>query len=233
MPATRLTVRGVLNRVIEIYGGQAGVLLPTALIIFLAAGAAGALLASASAALLFVAFAVQLIAETIYNGMVVALVADVRDGRRDRRVGELMAVVGPVMGPLLVVAIITGVAVVVGIGLLVVPGLFLLTIWAVAAPVVMVERVGPLAALRRSQELVRGNGWPVFGAILSVTLIVLVAGFVLQGFGSAGGLIGAIIGAAIGNTLTAPLAALAAAVVYFELRDLDTAGSARVPGPGA
>ncbi len=233
MPPAKLSISEVVNRVGAIYRDQARVLLPTALVIFLVAGAAGTLLASASTALLFVAFAVQLIAGTIYSGMVVALVADLREGRSDRRGAELLSAVGPVMGPLLAVAIITGVGVVVGTGLFVVPGLFLLTIWAVAAAVVMVERVGPFVALGRSQQLVRGNGWPVFGVILSVTLIVLVAGFVLQGFGSAGGLIGAIIGAAIGNTLTAPLAALAAAVVYFELHDLRDPGSVRAPGPSA
>jgi len=167
VPPAKLSISEVVNRVGAIYRDQARVLLPTALVIFLVAGAAGALLASASTALLFVAFAVQLIAGTIYSGMVVALVADLREGRSDRRGAELLSAVGPVMGPLLAVAIITGVGVVVGTGLFVVPGLFLLTIWAVAAAVVMVERVGPFAALGRSQQLVRGNGWPVFGVILS------------------------------------------------------------------
>ena len=38
--------------------------------------------------------------------------------------------------------------------LLIVPGLILLTIWAVIAPVIVVERSGVIDAFRRSRELV-------------------------------------------------------------------------------
>jgi hypothetical protein len=46
--------------------------------------------------------------------------------------------------------------------LLVVPGVWLYTSWSLTTPVIREEAVGPLAAMRRSRELVRGNFWFVF-----------------------------------------------------------------------
>src|SRR5215203_2962163 len=42
-------------------------------------------------------------------------------------------------------------------GLLVIPGLWLYTRWSLATPVIRVEGVGPLAAMRRSNQRVRGH----------------------------------------------------------------------------
>ena len=56
--------------------------------------------------------------------------------------------------------ILAGIAI--GIGLLFLlfaPGLFLLTIWAVLAPVIVIERVGAIESFGRSRGLVRGERW--------------------------------------------------------------------------
>ncbi|MDH7970978.1 hypothetical protein QH494_02190 [Sphingomonas sp. AR_OL41] len=54
--------------------------------------------------------------------------------------------------------------------LLIVPGLMLMTAWAMALPAVSVEPLGPIEALRRSEALTRGARWPVFGVILVLIL---------------------------------------------------------------
>jgi hypothetical protein len=46
--------------------------------------------------------------------------------------------------------------------LLAIPGLWLMTRWSLFAPVIVRELLGPLAALRRSNELVRGHFELVF-----------------------------------------------------------------------
>jgi hypothetical protein len=56
-------------------------------------------------------------------------------------------------------------------GLLVVPGLWLATRWSLFAPAISRERLGPLAAIRRSNRLVRSRFWPVF-ATVTVSLLV-------------------------------------------------------------
>jgi hypothetical protein len=99
------------------------------------------------------------VASTLYQGMVVSLVSDVQDGRRDHSVGELIEATWPVVLPLIVAGILAGLGIAFGfLLLLVIPGLFLLTIWAVIAPVIVVEHSGAVDAFGRSRELVKGNG---------------------------------------------------------------------------
>jgi hypothetical protein len=165
-----------------------------------------------------IALVIALLASTLFTGMVVQLVADVQDGRRDASVGELLRAAGPFLGPLIAVGIVGGIGIVIGLLLLVIPGLVLITLWSVAAPVVVLERPPGVRALRRSRELVRGHGWQVFGVILILDVLVLVASSALELLAnSAGAGVGIIVRVIIG-VLTAPLPALAAAVLYFELR---------------
>jgi hypothetical protein len=58
----------------------------------------------------------------------------------------------------LIVFFVTSVAII----LLVVPGLWLYTRWSLTTPVIREENVGSFAAMRRSNELVRGHFWLVF-----------------------------------------------------------------------
>jgi len=162
----------------------------------------------------------------------VQLVRDVQDGRLDSSVGQLFASVTPVLLTLLAVSILFGAGVAVGFVLLVLPGLFLMTIWAVTAPVVVVERAGVLQAFRRSHDLVRGNGWSVFAVILVVfvglAIVSALASLLTAGLGD----VASAIVAWVVTALTAPLSAVTAAVLYIALRE--RAGEPPVPaGPVA
>jgi Uncharacterised protein family (UPF0259) len=228
----RLEVGGVIRRVFGIYVDQAPVLMPAAAAVFVFTGILSTLLTNSASGLRFVAVLISLVATTLFTGMVVELVADVRDGRRDASPGQLLRAVAPVIGQLIVVAFAAALGVLVGLFLLVVPGLILLTVWSLAAPVVVLERPPGLRALRRSRELVSGNGWQVFGVILVLDLLIAVfAGALEVAADSAGTGIGIVVTVVLG-VLTAPFAALAAAVMYFELRDPATAPPI-VPTPEA
>ncbi|HLM85297.1 MAG TPA: YciC family protein [Solirubrobacteraceae bacterium] len=217
MPA-RLDVGGVVRRVLEIYVDQASVLMPAAAVVFVFTGILSTLLVLASPGLLFVALLISLVATTLFTGMVVELVADVQDGRRDSSPGQLLRAATPVIGQLILVGIVAGIGIVIGFILIIVPGLILITIWSLAAPVVVLEHPGVFAALQRSRELVRGNGWQVFGVILLLYIMVGVVSFIIEGIAeSAGSGVGIVVRVVVG-VLTAPLAALAAAVMYFQLR---------------
>jgi hypothetical protein len=213
-----LDVGAVIRRVFSIYVDQAPVLMPAAAVVFVLTGILTAVLVAAAPGLALVAVVISLVATTLFTGMVVELVADVQDGRRDASVGQLLQAAMPVLGQLILVGIVAGVGVVIGFILIVVPGLFLMTIWAVAAPVVVLERPGGLRALRRSRELVRGNGWQVFGVILVLGILIVVIGSAIElAADSAGTGVGIVVRVIVG-VLTAPLSALAAAVLYFQLR---------------
>lgn len=67
--------------------------------------------------------------------------------------------------------LLQAVAIVVGLVLLVVPGLYLMVVWAVATPVMIVERTTIGEALGRSIKLTEGRRWPVLGALVAVGLV--------------------------------------------------------------
>ncbi len=109
----------------------------------------------------------------------------------------------------------------VAISLLVIPGLWVLTRWALFAPVISKEHLGPVAALKRSSELVRNHFELVFLTAALATILEEAATHV----GGAVGLVvlgsdtwGQWLGSSIANTLILPLAAFTTSVAYMHLR---------------
>lgn len=209
-----ISTGGVIGRVFQIYRGNAGVLLGAALIIFGIDALAGLVL---DGGLLIFAGILSLVLGTFYQGMVVELVSDVQDGRRDSSVGALFRSVSPAVLPLIGVAFLSGLGIGIGFLLLIVPGLFLLTIWSVVSPVVVLERPGVLAAFSRSRELVRGQGWTVFGIIVLVFLLIAAVAIAAAVVGSRTGNGGEAVASWLLSALTQPVAALTASVLYFTL----------------
>jgi hypothetical protein len=104
--------------------------------------------------------------------------------------------------------------------LFVVPGLILLTIWAVIAPVIVVEGSSALDAFGRSRALVRGHGWTVFAIVLITGLLTTIASNVLQAaFSFLPRFLEILIGGTIAQAVVAPLIAIAIALTYFRLRE--------------
>lgn len=91
-----------------------------------------------------------------------------RSGRRSDLFETLMPAVSrlPIVVP---TALIYMVCFLIGLVLLLVPGLILGAMWAVLGPVLVAERTGIIATFRRSQELTRHTRWRIF-------LLMLVAG---------------------------------------------------------
>lgn len=68
--------------------------------------------------------------------------------------------------PLIGVGVIFGFGVVFGMILLIVPGIIVLLMWAVAAPAVVIEREGVFRALSRSRELTKGARWKILALFM-------------------------------------------------------------------
>lgn len=228
----RLSVGDALSEVFRIYRDHAGVLLPVAFWLFLIVAIVNGL-TEGNISLFWLGLVVSLAVGTLYQGMVVELVRDVQDGRLDSSIGDLMRSVLPVLGPLIGAGILAGIGIAAGFFLLIVPGLILLTMWAVIAPVIVIERRGVFDAFGRSRQLVKNQGWPVFGTVVVAFLIAFVAGivFILIANSIASGPIVRIVFSALASTITAPIEALVASVLYFRLVAIKGAAAPAQPPP--
>jgi hypothetical protein len=225
----------VIGEAFETYRNHAGALLVGALLVIGVAGVIEGLLSTSGSFILGIIGAlVGLAAVFLYTGYVVKLVQDVRDGRRDFSVGELFSSATPYLGTLILAGILAGIAITIGFVLIIIPGLILLTIWAVISPSIVVEDKGVFESFGRSRELVRGQGWQVFGAIVLTFLIVVVVGIVATLIGNAIGDAGLVILRAVGNVITAPVWALVASILFFDLgggQGAQTAPATPTPTP--
>ena len=197
------------------------VLIPAALIVFTPVALIAAISCDSARRRAARAASSRSIASAWYTGMVVRTVQDVQDGRVDashRRSSSPRS--RTCIVPLILVGIVVGICVV-----------------RRADPA---DRPGPdhahdlvrrlagrrasrtpacSSALGRSRELVRGNGWQVFGVIVSVFAIILVVSIVIGSIGAIGdSFVLIFIVQLLLNVALAPIFALAAAVLYFALR---------------
>jgi hypothetical protein len=216
--ARRIEAGRIIGEAFETYRSHAGALLWGAAIVIGIPGVINGLFSvSGSLGLVLLGGLIALAAGFLYTGYVVKLVQDVRDGRRDSSVSELFSAAAPYIGTLILNGILAGIGITIGFVLLIVPGLFLLTIWAVVAPSIVVEDRGVTEAFGRSRELVRGNGWSVFGVILLAFLIVFAVSLVAGLIGASLGDGGRVALQTVANVLTAPVAALVGSILFFDL----------------
>jgi len=153
------------------------------------------------------------------QGAIAEAVSDVRDGRADLSIGDTLRKISPKIARLVGAGLLAGLGIIAGFILLIVPGLILLTWWVLISPVIVLEDKGAIEAFGRSRELVRGNGWNVFGAIAIAIGIAIAASIVatlllfwlpdeLEGF----------LRSLISNTVIGPFIAAAWTLMYFKLR---------------
>ncbi len=208
-----ISVGKVIRRVLAVYASRGPVVILVALTISLTVAVLDTLVDGVRVVGLL-AIPINVVGDALVTGMVVALVADMQDSRGDAGVKQLAGAVRPVLGRLIVVSFVAGVGAFIGLFLLVVPGLVLLTIWAIAAPVVVLEHPPCLRALGRSRDLVHGNGWRVFAVVFVPSILVLAINTALRPEAVA-----TAFAVTVGvGTLIAPIRALLSATLYFELR---------------
>lgn len=165
------------------------------------------------------AAAVSIVALFWVQGALVKAVEDIRDGRADLSLGETFQRVRPQLPAIIVGGILAGLGIVLGLILLIVPGLVLMTWWVLIIPVIVLEQRSAGDAFGRSRELVRGYGWGVFGVIV-LTILVLIGfgillGIVLSPFDD---WVRSFLSNVISGTVTAPFIAVTWTILYYRLR---------------
>jgi hypothetical protein len=178
-----------------------------------------------------VGFAISILASVVLQGMFVLAIDDLRDGTQDLSFGQLYERALPFLGPLLLTGILVGLGVLGGLILLIIPGIILAIRWSVTGPIVVLEGVSGVAALRRSVELVKGNGMDMFGLLFVTGLLLgcvnLGIGYVLAQLVS--GEFATAIVKQIPAVFTAPISASVTVLAYFALRGDTRTGETPIP----
>jgi membrane-anchored glycerophosphoryl diester phosphodiesterase (GDPDase) len=133
--------------------------------------------------------------------------------------------------PMIGLGIVVGIAVAIGLVLLIVPGVYLALRWAVAAPVLVVERLGVFASMERSTALTQNHRWAILGLVVLYVIVVMIfyviIGLIVPGaamalYGitpEAPSLIILVVVMAV-QVLTSMVATVGGAAIYFELRQI-------------
>lgn len=221
---------GVLDEAWRMYKQFAKHLLAIAFVIYLIAAIITALLALAGGTVgILLGSLVSIVAAFVLQATLVKAVQDVRDGQADLSISQTVNEALPFIASVAGASILAGIAITIGLLLIIVPGLFLITIWAVIVPVIIIERSGALASFGRSRQLVRGHGWQVFGTLVIVFIIMLVVNIVLGViFSALPHVLGDGLSSVISGTLISPFLALVVTLVYYRL-----VGSSQQAAPGA
>jgi hypothetical protein len=202
-------------------------LLAIAFVIYLIAAIITALLALAGGTIgILLGSLVSIVAAFLLQATLVKAVQDIRDGHADLSIGQTVSEATPFLGSVALASILAGIAITVGLILLIVPGLFLITIWAVIVPVIIIERSGALASFGRSRQLVRGHGWHVFCTLVLVYILMLVVRIVLGLIFSALPVLWSeALSSVIAGTLISPFLALVVTLVYYRLVGVSTSAA--------
>ena len=141
-------------------------------------------------------------------------------------IGESLSAAGGRLVGLIGAELVSALMTAIGLALLVAPGLMIACALYVALPALMVEKVGPLAALRRSRALTYGHRWAILGVLalfllMSViaagAVVALVAAFIAVEAGDISDLAATLLAFGALVAIEA-FAAVLSAVVYHDLR---------------
>jgi len=144
----------------------------------------------------------------------------------DLTTGAALRAAGRKWWVLLVAWLLTHLAEVVAMIAFVVPALLLMALWQVAAPVIVVEDLGPIAGLRRSGRLAVTRFWSVVLAVLGAGFVhyvleatlPLVTQLIASALGDDGGWVVLAVGNILTSLVTTAFLASFAVVLYLDLR---------------
>ena len=173
-----------------------------------------------------------IVLEVVLNGLITALLVQIAyDAKlgRPMTIGAYVNRTRAVIMPIFYVSIAVGILVGLGALALVLPGLWLLAVFYVAVPAVVMEEEHAMDAMERSSSLTKEYRWPIVGIIILMYILVIgvalggaaVIGLVVDAIGAgllAHGVSAVFLSCVI--ALTSGFLAVSAALVYARLRQI-------------
>jgi len=161
----------------------------------------------------------------IVTALIVQLAYDAKAGR-GTNFKQYISVAIRTLVPNVIVTIIISILAGIGLMLLVVPGLWIYGVFAVAIPALVIEGVG-FGAMTRSSELTKDYRWPVIGTLILVGIAAMILNLiptfivgVLTGALGGAGIFVSVIVAALLYTLTYGLVGISLSLIYARLREI-------------
>ena len=105
-----------------------------------------------------------------------------------------------------------------GFILLIIPGFILLSMFYVALPACVVERLGPFQSLGRSGDLTKGHRWKIFGIWLVLGIVGGIVNNIIGGVLGAAGVAITLVVSMVWHALLSAYQAITVAVAYHDLR---------------
>jgi hypothetical protein len=154
----------------------------------------------------------------LLQAALVTAVQDVRDGRVDLDLRQTVNAAMPFVGAVAVASVLAALGIMIGLALIIVPGLILMTFWSLLVPEIVIGRAGALESFSRSWRTVRGYAWHVFCTFIAVIALFVVGEWALQlilialpvGFRS-------LIADLVAGALVTPLIATVTTLAYYRL----------------
>ena len=156
---------GVLKEAWALYRKYAAHFLLIAFAIYLVAAILVGLLRLAGVVGAILGEIVVLIAAFLVQAALVKAVQDVRDGQVDLDFSQTLSAATPFILPVAVASILAAIGITIGLALIIVPGLILITFWAVIVPAIVIGGAGAIGSFGQSWRIVRGYAWRVFGTL--------------------------------------------------------------------
>jgi hypothetical protein len=209
---------GVLTETWALYRRYAAHFLLIAFVIYLVAAVLIALLSLAGWFGYVLGEIIDLAAVFLLQAALVKAVQDVRDGQVDLNLSQTIRAALPYFLPVAAAGILASIGIIIGLALLIVPGLILLTFWCLIVPFIVIGETGPIDAFGKSMRTVRGYAWNVFGTLVLVFLLyiafAIVLGLILLFLPT---FLRSFVSSVVVGTLVAPFLALVITLIYYRL----------------
>lgn len=175
-------------------------------------------------------FSVAMVAQLAIYSMTIALLVqlafDAKVGN-SHSIGEYFGPAIRAIVPIIVLGLIMYILVTLGFVLLIIPGLWLLAVFFVTVPAIVIDKAG-FKGLGRSKQLTKEYRWPIVGTFIIMFISTILISIVTQfAMAALGGLIGGVAGivfalilAGLLYAITYGLIGITIALVYARLRDI-------------